>query len=56
MKVLDKGLFEFEYKEYGLLMGILRSAEVNIGTRDDKDADDRKQLKLIKRMIDSIAS
>ncbi len=54
MKVLDQGVFDFDASEYPLIRGILRSAEGNIGSRDDKDADDRKQLRIIKRMLENL--
>lgn len=54
MKCLDEGCFEFTEKEYPLIRGILRSAQINIETREDKDADDRAQLRIIQRMLANV--
>ena len=54
MKVIDRGVFEFKESEYSLVRGILKSAEGNISSRDDKDKDDHRQLAIIKRMLENL--
>ena len=54
MRVLSKGKFSFLDSEFALLRGILRSAEGNIVTRDDKEKDDHRQLAIIKRMLENL--
>lgn len=54
MKILDKGIIDLDPKEYALMRSILASARVNIETRDILDAEDRKMLKMIDKMVGAV--
>ena len=51
MKYIDQEVISFTKEELVLLKHIARNAEVNILSREDRDALDRKALKFIGKLL-----